>query len=662
MQAFQAISDAVNDGASFQRLRDTLQDMPRRLLARIDSSSDSNYLLGSVTGEFNYHFTFRLEGGGFFQTGVLVASAERTPGGLPVPLKCRWKRRVGDLPVEIPGVTSNMYQISADDVGTDIFVEAQPADSDDGLYGIAIGEIGPFELDPATRRSLDNSLGVSGNKFTVSQLRSAGDSSGTAASRQDLMIHVSTEGVKVAPASGTSSSREVVAEYSAEYPRVIIHPLDTTKFQLVMNESRTFHLVASGRTVRDLIALTVRCFHAKRYLSTTSILQALLPVQALVPGTPMGQGALAAVPDQRLDGCILLERLIKELNRSMQQKEVSEKMLRNTNNEKKELQAQLIETISGFTEVIESLNDQFEDGSPPQMPAVHPDKLQEQVHDVSRQNRALESDIQGMRREVEKLETEREARLARGTGPQSSELAQLGEERGILKARLKDLTSSGPAANKEQADQVHMQELKRLRMDVEALHAQKEALRHQLQDADKERQDLQENFLYCKGQLDKVQIKQAQVASGDYKEDLRRQERLLHAAGEERNRLSSRLEQALNELEKEKAYHEQQVERIVQANARLHEEKDRAQREVQRVSELYRDSVNNLGQVDDLNQTAAGGVFRTDSSAAAPWESPVDQAEVARVRAEMDELNCALQKREQENESLKNRIRKLAVA
>ena len=28
---------------------------------------------------------------------------------IQVPLKCKWRRRVGDLPVEIPGVTSNMF-------------------------------------------------------------------------------------------------------------------------------------------------------------------------------------------------------------------------------------------------------------------------------------------------------------------------------------------------------------------------------------------------------------------------------------------------------------------------------------------------------------------------------------------------------------------------
>ena len=72
------------------------------------------------------------------------------------------------------------------------------------------------------------------------------------------------------------------ARYSSEYPKVIIHPLDTTKawstvvfvsgnfcarlvqFRLVMSEVKTFHLMALTRTARDLIALTIRCFHAKK--------------------------------------------------------------------------------------------------------------------------------------------------------------------------------------------------------------------------------------------------------------------------------------------------------------------------------------------------------------------------------------------------------------
>lgn len=45
------------------------------------------------------------------------------------------------MPRQIRGVTSNMYQISADDIGTEVLVEAQPADFEDGLFGVALGEL-----------------------------------------------------------------------------------------------------------------------------------------------------------------------------------------------------------------------------------------------------------------------------------------------------------------------------------------------------------------------------------------------------------------------------------------------------------------------------------------------------------------------------------------
>merc|ERR1719346_668420 len=100
----------------------------------------------------------------------------------------------------------------------------------------------------------------------------------------------------------------------------------------------------------------------------------------------MNRGSISPGSDGRLNACILLERLTKELNRSMQQKEVSEKVLRNTNHEKKQLQAQLMETISGFTEVIEGLQGQFEDGVVSTSTAVSVERLPEQLRDANAQN------------------------------------------------------------------------------------------------------------------------------------------------------------------------------------------------------------------------------------------------------------------------------------
>lgn len=659
MQTLQCFTSSLNDRANLQKLRDNLQDIPKRWLSRAEASED--YLLGSVSGECNYHFTFRLEGGGFFQTGVLVASADQLPGGLPVPLKCKWKRRVGDLPVEIPGVTSNMYQISADDVGTDICVEAQPADIDDGLYGVVYGEIGPFELDPATRRSLDNALGLGGSKFNVMQPKVPGDH---AAERKDLVIHVSADAVRVVPVQGGAerAGKDVTAEYSADYPKVIIHPLDTTKFQLVMSEARTFHLIALSRTSRDLIALTIRCFHAKKYNSTQGILETLLPVQ---PSTPLTPGTTSPGSDARLNACILLERLTKELNRSMQQKEVSEKVLRNTNNEKKQLQAQLWETISGFTEVIEGIQDQLvDDGAISASPAVSIDRLQDQLREANAQNHAVQVELQSMRQQIERLQSARRQFETRGaSGGVKSQVQQLDEERNLLQMRLTELTSSSATVKqRDHADHSHAQELKRLRQDVEALHNQKEQLRRQLQDQDKERQNLQDNFLYVKGQLDKMQMKQAHAAqsSGDSSaKEIQRHRKTLENVGDERSRLSMRLEGVLRESEKEKAYHEQSLERVMTANTRLMEEKDRSAIEVQRLSLMYKEAVNQLQ--NDPNPANQASLLRTEPTVNLDT-SALDQEELNRIRSQITQADETLMLKEQENESLKTRIRKLAVA
>merc|ERR1711865_255136 len=113
----------------------------------------------------------------------------------------------------------------------------------------------------------------------------------------------------------------------------------------------------------------------------------------------------------------------------------------------------------------------------------------------------------------------------------------------MLKMRLTELSSCS-GQQRGQADQTHTQELKRMRNDVETLHDEKEALRGQLRDADRTRQELQENFLYVKNQLDKVQVKQAQTAAGNTPEekDVKNLTQAIEALTEEKSRLNQRLE------------------------------------------------------------------------------------------------------------------------
>lgn len=657
MQSFQRFADSLQENANLQRLRDQIQDLPRKWLSRADNQEEA--LEGKVHGESNYHFKFKLEGSGFSQASVLVASAENEPGGMPVPLKCRWKRRVGDLAVEIPRVSSNMYQISADDVGTSILLEAEPADTDDGHSGVMHGEIGPFELDTATRRSLDNFLGLGGTRFPVMQLRLPGEPA-PAGSRQDLVIHVTTEGLRVSPVQGAKGgARETVCEYSTDYPRVIIHPLDANKFQLIMSETKTFHILALSRAARDLIVLTIRCFHAKKFLTHSGVLDELLPVQPPVPGAPS-----PATSDGRLDACIILERLTKELNRCTVQKETLDKVKRNTDMEKKELQAQLIETISGFTDVLQGLDQQLGDGPTGLAERVPLGRLQEQVREMMDSNKELQAEIERTRQQLQRYKEVRKADEQRIASKQplpgsQAEVQQLREERDLLAGRLADLsTSSTNRQQRDEADQAHAGELKRLRQDVEALHNQKEKLRRKLEEQEKERQELQDNFLFVKGQLDKVQMKQAQAADwdGDGQKELQRYQQTLQTASEERARLASRVEAVLRDCEKEKAYHEQHLERVVTANAKIMEERDRAAREVERLSRLYVESVQQLQRQPGHHDPS--GTLGSDE-----YDKPlVHEDELEELRRQILSLDDAIGKKEQENQSLKDRIRKLAVA
>merc|ERR1712190_38580 len=120
-----------------------------------------------------------------------------------------------------------------------------------------------------------------------------------------------------------------------------------------------------------------------------------------------------------------------------------------------------------------------------------------------------------------------------------------------------------------------------------------------------------------------------------------------------------RLDSTLKDAEKEKAYHEQSLDRVVTANARLMEEKDRVAREVQRLSKLYTESMNNMQ--NDSGPMGSGIGFGSEVSEAA-GDDEVDHDEIRRIQEQIKKADEALAKKEQENLSLKNRIRKLAVA
>lgn len=85
----------------------------------------------------------------FYLIGIIYAEAEGEPG-MPMPIKCAWFRIKNERTYQIPEISSNVYQLSAEDIECKIRVEATPMD-EESFHGKAYGEFGPIELDPSAR-------------------------------------------------------------------------------------------------------------------------------------------------------------------------------------------------------------------------------------------------------------------------------------------------------------------------------------------------------------------------------------------------------------------------------------------------------------------------------------------------------------------------------
>lgn len=108
-------------------------------------------------GDYDFKFKLQAQGGlgtaseatsknpiqrSLFQASILNAEAEEPQNpGIKVPIKCTWYRFTGHRSEKIPEISSNVYQLSAKDLGCKIRVEAEPLDPD--FHGKAIGEFGP---------------------------------------------------------------------------------------------------------------------------------------------------------------------------------------------------------------------------------------------------------------------------------------------------------------------------------------------------------------------------------------------------------------------------------------------------------------------------------------------------------------------------------------
>ena len=78
---------------------------------------------------FNFKLTAKSENG---RVSMLYADANSgNENGMPLPVRCKWFRVKAQRTYQIPEISSNVYQINAEDIGCIIKVETTPIDPEE---------------------------------------------------------------------------------------------------------------------------------------------------------------------------------------------------------------------------------------------------------------------------------------------------------------------------------------------------------------------------------------------------------------------------------------------------------------------------------------------------------------------------------------------------
>jgi len=174
-------------------------------------------------------------------------------------------------------------------------------------------------------------------------------------------------------------------------------------------------------------------------------------------------------------------------------------------------------------------------------------------------------------------------------------------------------------------------------------------LERRCQHAEIEKKDLINNFLYVKGCLDNLQMAWGQNPVQCTVAQI--QTTYSQVVGE-RNRLAERVEALDKDREQHKQQREAELERVMNENARLLEEKDRFEKEKARLAKLYHSMMGTMGYAPQA--PAVVGVAGYEAAASLTMAHHG-------LRNELEHKIALISRREAENESLRARLRKLAM-
>eukprot|EP00921_Rhytidocystis_pertsovi_P015382 GHVQ01024464.1.p1 GENE.GHVQ01024464.1~~GHVQ01024464.1.p1 ORF type:complete len:457 (+),score=73.23 GHVQ01024464.1:1447-2817(+) len=309
--------------------------------------------------------------------------------------------------------------------------------------------------------------------------------------------------------------------------------------KVVVSEEESVSLEAFSRQQRDLIALGIRCFHAKSYIATSAILDIVLAK----PDYKAASGVNNV--DGQIELMCLVEKLRSELNRSV---DTSERCTRERDRalaEKESLQAEMTDTIQAFQA---QLADSQPDGNPAY--ATYRTVLAEKTAHIQQLADRL------MKSEHDLISTRH----------------LLNQTHKSIPPHPSSPTTTTQAPSSASSGELK-EEVKRLRKELEDFHFDKEKLRCELahtHDAStteirklqNKLKEVENAFLHVKGRLDNELVdKKSRGAEMNRQNDelsciqreLKENQRSLEEVVAERNRFSKALESNKRELDKSRS-------------------------------------------------------------------------------------------------------------
>lgn len=304
--------------------------------------------------------------------------------------------------------------------------------------------------------------------------------------------------------------------FSSEFPKLQLHHRHPRRFTLTLSEEKVFVLDAYTRHQRDLMAMTLRSFHARAVVGASTLLDLVHNMSCTGKAPVTSDEIISELEDKRVDLYMMVHSLSSELHRAVSSRLRTMRDWERVSKEKEALEEEMTSTIQAFQSQLADLaNEQPAASAPPANGSsgnwnLSLLQMTDDMQALRAQNRAYVEEIEQLKvaqtEIVMRFENERHAfqellRKRLETLMEENRQLQAANER--LGSRLVKQASEGgvgssagvgpSSASSQEAPERQQVEMRRLRKEVEEAHLDKHQLAHELEEmkaaAARERQE-----------------------------------------------------------------------------------------------------------------------------------------------------------------------------